>query len=61
MRWCAQLLGRQDQESGHFHEMPPGSLAAGRVVWGAIQADLPELVEYCTQLLNRLSPRPCSG
>ena len=32
-----------------------------RVVWGAIQTDLPVLVEHCTQLLNRLSPRPCSG
>lgn len=28
-----------------------------RVVWGAIQVDLPELVEHCTQLLDRLSPR----
>jgi len=29
-----------------------------RVVWGAIQTDLPVLVEHCTQLLNRLSQRP---
>lgn len=27
-----------------------------RVVWGAIQTDLPELVEHCTQLLDRLTP-----
>lgn len=27
-----------------------------RVVWGAIQTDLPELVSHCTQLLSRLSP-----
>jgi len=27
-----------------------------RVVWGAIQTDLPELVEHCSQLLDRLSP-----
>jgi uncharacterized protein with HEPN domain len=29
-----------------------------RVVWGAIQADLPELVKHCSQLLDRLSQRP---
>lgn len=28
-----------------------------RVVWGAVQTDLPELVERCSQLLDRLSQR----
>lgn len=27
-----------------------------RVVWGAIQTDLPELVKHCSQLLDALSP-----
>lgn len=29
-----------------------------RVVWGAIQAELPVLVKHCSQLLERLSHRP---
>ena len=32
-----------------------------RVVWGAIQTDLPELIEHCTQLLDRITPKPYRG